>query len=987
MSATVDDRTPAAPPRSAFARGPWRSLDELAGSEELRRFVETEFPAFHRRLAAGVDRRTLLKLMGASLALGGLAACTPAQEIVPYVRQPENVVPGRPLFYATALRSDAYGIGAVVESHEGRPTKVEGNPDHPSSLGATDAVMQAAVLELFDPERSRTPLKAGEPASWASFLDHARALRDELERTRGRGAAILLDPVASPTLERQLAALRAAWPLLRLYRHDPLAATGFAEATQAAFGRTLAPLPRLDRADAIVSLDADFLAEGPGRLAHARAFADRRRVRGPRDGMSRLYAAESTPTLTGAAADHRLALRPSRVGALAAELAAAVEALTAGGSPEAGEGWIAAAAADLVAAGPAGLVLAGDHQPARVHRAALAINARLGALGRSLALIEPPDALAADGELDALVAAIGAGEVTTLLVLGANPLHTAPADLDVAAAFGRLRELVHHGAYVDETGRRAHWHIPAAHDLESWSDVRGHDGTASIVQPLIAPLHQGRTAHEVLAALAGDVMPDALALVRATWREALDDPAWGEALRAGVVKGTAAAPVDIPAASVPSVGDGAPAPGEGEDIDIRFVPDPWLRDGRHANSALLQELPRPLTKLVWGNAALVSPALAARLRAEPGQMLEIALDGRTIEAPVWIAPGHPDGTVTLTLGHGRAEAGAVARLAAGYDAFRLRGSAAPWIATGARLALREPVQRMLTTQHHQSMEGRDIVRHASLADFREKPDFAHGSPPAPDDTLYPRWDYPHEAWGMVIDQTACIGCMACVSACQAENNIPTVGPDECERGREMHWLRVDRYYEGPPDAPDTHFQPVPCMHCEQAPCEVVCPVNATVHTHDGLNAQVYNRCIGTRYCSQNCPYKVRRFNFVEHQDFDAPGLEAAANNPNVSVRSRGVMEKCTYCVQRISAARIAAQIDNREIADGEVVTACQQACPTRAITFGNLNDPASRVAAEKAAPHNYALLAELNTRPRTTYLARIVNPVGDDGKTGEGGHG
>lgn len=993
MSATAD-RSARRPALAALGQAgrdgrPWRSLDELDAGTAARA-VETAFPALADRAGATLDRRTLLKLMGASLAMAGLTACGEAEQIVPYVRQPENVVPGRPRFFATTLPSDGYGIGALVESHEGRPTKVEGNPDHPASRGATDAVMQAAVLALFDPERSRTPLHQGRPAGYAAFLAAVADLRRQRAAGTRRGLALIVEPTTSPTAKAQIAGLRQALPGLRVFVHDPLGTSAPGAALEAASGRALVPVPRLERAGTLLSLDDDVLGEGPGRLAHARAFATGRRVRRPGDAMNRLYAVESTPTITGAAADHRKAVPPDGVAAVARGLLALVDGGAAPDGLPVAPDWLAVLADDLRQAGDRALAMAGPHQTPAVHAAALALNARLGATGRTVAYIAPPDALEADGELADFCAAAEAGAFDAAVVLDTNPVHTAPADLDVPAALAAVDLVVHSGLHVDETARHADWHVPAAHPLESWSDLRAYDGTASPVQPLIRPLFDGRTQHEILAALAGDFESGPRALVRATWADR-DEPAWQAALKAGVLPDTAAAAVAPPAARLPDVG-GAPPPAAGGGLALRFRADPFLRDGRNANLAWLQELPQPLTKLVWGNAALLSPATAARLGVDNGQMIAIAEGGRRIEAPVWTTPGQPDETVTLTLGHGRSHAGAVAALAAGYDAFRLRRTAAPWMARGAEVTPLGQTGRLITTQHHQAMEDRDVVRHATLAAFRDDPEVMHaGEPPPPDESLYPEWEYPHQAWGMAIDQTACIGCMACVAACQSENTIATVGPQESARGHEMHWLRIDRYYAGEPDDPLTLFQPVPCMHCEKAPCEPVCPVNATVHTHDGLNAQVYNRCIGTRYCSQNCPYKVRRFNFLDYQPFDPgeAGPQQAMRNPDVSVRSRGVMEKCTYCVQRISAARIDAKIDEREIADGAVVTACQQACPTQAITFGDLNDPQAAVVAEKNSPLDYALLAHLNTRPRTTYLGRLRNPNPRLAETGEGdgGHG
>jgi molybdopterin-containing oxidoreductase family iron-sulfur binding subunit len=957
---------------------PWRSLEELAGGADVRARIEAELPGITARLRTGIDRRSLLKLAGASLSMASLAACSPAQEIVPYVRQPEIVVPGKPLHYATTLSSGGYGIGVVVESHEGRPTKVEGNPDHPASLGATDAVMQAAVLELFDPERSRSPLKDGEPASYEDFLRGIAEQADHLAQTSGKGAAILIEASTSPTLKAQLESLRRKYPQMRVYRHDPLETPAVEDAARQVFGRPLVPVYHLDNVDVIVSLDADFLAEGPGRLAYARQFARRRRVRVHDDPMSRLYAVESTPTITGAAADHRQAVKPSKVEAVAVALAKAVGLnvpLEAGLAPENLAGpWVGAAADDLRAAGKKAVVVAGAHQTAYVHALAMTINQRLGSAGVSF--IEPPHSMSVDGDLAVLCRDIEAGTVTALFVLGANPVETAPTDIPVVEALGSLELLVHCGLYRDGTAQMAGWHIPAAHDLESWNDLRAFDGTASIVQPLIQPLFGGKSFHEILAAVGGDFSADPLSLVRATWLPSLGEDGWRKALRDGVVADTAGSPVAVQAA--PDLGGLRPR-GAAGGMELRFVADPFLRDGRHANCAVLQELPRALTKIVWGNAALVSPTTAERLKLKTGQTITVANGRNSLDAPVWVTPGHPDEVVTLSLGHGRRGAGSVAALAKGYDAFALRTARDPWFASGAILTAQDSRSPLVTTQYHHTMEGRSIVRDASLDEFRQTPDFVRkGVPPAPTESLYPDWPADDEAWGMSIDLTACIGCMACVAACQTENNIPTVGPDQCALGREMHWLRVDRYYAGAPEAPETLFQPVPCMHCEKAPCEVVCPVNATTHTHDGLNAQVYNRCIGTRYCSQNCPYKVRRFNFLEFQDFDkqTAGPEQAARNPNVSVRSRGVMEKCTYCVQRISAKRIEAQIANRPIEDGAVVTACQQACPTQAISFGDIKRKDSQVAKDKSAPHSYALLEELNTRPRTTYLGRIRNRKG-----------
>ncbi|MBA91726.1 MAG: molybdopterin oxidoreductase [Phyllobacteriaceae bacterium] len=946
---------------------PWRSLDEIDGSgDSTAPSPLTEYGP------PRIERRSLLKMMAATTAAAGLGACSRPEAILPYVDQPEMLVPGIPVTYATTLSSQGFGIGALVETHEGRPVKVEGNPDHPSSLGATDAVMQAAVWTLFDPDRSRTPVKRGATAPFADFLADAARLRAQMAADKGASAALLIEPTTSPTVLHQLSALRKTYPALRIFMHDTLATPGEGEATRHLFGRDLAVLPRFDRASRILSLDSDFLAEGAGRLAHARAFTANRRVRKQGDGMNRLYVLETTPTITGAAADHRLAMRPSHADAAAAAISSALSGEALPGDLPVDANFIRIMAEDMRAAGRDALVVAGSHQSAHVHAAALAANMALGSLGHTVELIERPGAFRFDGDLADLCEAIREKQIRSVLALAHDPVATAPVDADAAGAFSGLDLLIHWGLYRNNTAVLADWHIPAAHDLESWGDLRGHDGTASLQQPMIRPLFGGKTLPEMLAVLSPEPAGDARALVRETW-QALDDDEWQHALKRGVLEGSAATPADVrPAGRRPET---LRRDRRTSGLDIRFVADPFLGDGRHANCAMLQELPNPVTRTVWGNGAFISPATASSLGISDGQAITISHDGRRLAAPALIVPGQPDSTVTLTLGHIRSSDQTVTRDARGHDAYPLRQAGSPWLATGAAIEPSDGEMDLVTTQHHQRMEGRDILRTATLADLRE------GRLPEPEpepESLYPEWEYEQEAWGMSIDLTACIGCMACVSACQAENNIPAVGPEECAAGHEMHWLRIDRYYTGPPEAPGTHFQPVPCMHCEKAPCEVVCPVNATVHTHDGLNAQVYNRCIGTRYCSQNCPYKVRRFNFFDYQDFgEDADLRQAGRNPDVTVRSRGVMEKCTYCVQRISRARIDAKIDNRLIADGDVVTACQQACPAQAISFGNLNDPDARVVADKAAPHDYALLAHLGTRPRTTYLAEIKNPHPD----------
>jgi molybdopterin-containing oxidoreductase family iron-sulfur binding subunit len=900
-------------------RGPafWRSLDELADTAAFRAFVESEFPRLAERFAAAPDRRSVLKLLAASLAMGGLTACKKADHILPYVDKPADVVPGKALHYATTLVLGGYGFGAIVETHEGRPTKIEGNPDHPASQGATDAVMQAACLSLYDPERSRLPLKDGQPSDWSAFLADITALRAELAAGRGDGFAVMIGTITSPTQASLLDQLRAAYPQMVVCRHDPLAAIGSEQALAGLFGRPTRVLPHFDKADVITSLDDDFLGDGPGKLAHARAFATRRIVRdGARD-MARLYAVESTPTITGASGDHRWAVRASAVPAVAAALAARLGVGGASQSAPLPDADLDAIAADLRAASGRGLVTAGRHQPPEVHQLAHAMNTALGAFGTTVDYIPSPEYQPADAlDLPALAERMAAGSVSTLLMLGVNPAYDAPGELAFAAAIHKLPRTIHLGLYVDATAKASRWHVPATHDLERWGDVRAFDGTASIVQPLVRPLYGGHAPEEILSSLLGRYNFTPLEIVRDFWRAEgrLDDAAWAAAVQKGVVAQTATPRILSDAKPASPTVTIAPPTG----IEVRFVPDPWLRGGEFANNAWLQELPRPLSKIVWGNPALLAPATAVTLGVATGDVIAIGKGDARVALPVSVEPGHPEDAITLTLGFGQVDIGDVGK-DVGADVYPLRQAASPWMLGDVTVTRTGDHARVITTQHHHSMEGRDIVRAGSLADYLSDPAFA-AKPEAPpaDDTLYPPWPYREEAWAMVIDQSACIGCMACVSACQAENNIPTVGADEVQNGHEMHWLRIDRYYAGDMDRPDVAFQPVPCMQCEDAPCEVVCPVNATVHTHDGLNAQVYNRCVGTRYCSQNCPYKVRRFNFLEYQPYSEGSSAplAALMNPDVSVRSRGVMEKCTYCVQRIERARIDAQIGDAPIADG-----------------------------------------------------------------------
>jgi len=985
----------------------WKSLDELADAPAFLEFLHREFPEQASMLEDPRGRREFLTLMGASLALAGLTACTkqPTEKILPYVRQPEPLVPGRPLFFATAAGHDGYARGILVESHEGRPTKVEGNPDHPASLGGSDVFGQAHVLGLYDPDRSKTVLYVGEDRTWGDFRAALGAALDAQKAKRGAGLRFLTGRVTSPAFAAHMAGVLAAFPGAKWVSWEPAGRDNARAGAVLAFGEPVEPQYRFDRADVVLSLEADFVSSHPASLRLVREFAARRKASAERPEMNRLYVVEGSPTSTGASADHRLPLRSSEIEGLARAVAAGLGVAVEGGVDHA---WVAPIVRDLKRAGAKALVIAGESQPPAVHALAHAMNEALGAVGTTVTYTAPAEAVPV-GETAALAALVGemqAGAVEVLVVLGANPAYAAPADLKVAEALDKVPLRIHHGLYLDETAERCHWHLPASHGLESWGDLRAADGTVSIVQPLIAPLYNTLSEIEVLAAF-GEGEPKAYDVVRAHWETQLGsvdfEKRWNRALHDGVVAGTAFAPKAVEV--VPGAWTKAPKATPAAGLEVAFRTDPAVYDGRFANLGWLQELPKPLSKITWDNVALVSPKTAAALggvkteQTASGHFTEVAelkLGGRSVKAPLWVLPGHADGAVTVHLGFGRRRAGQVGT-GVGFDAYALRTSGALWAAGGLEVVKTGETARVACTQDHWTMEAtaheqareRHIVRAVTLAELAKNPETVRkmAEPPEPGLSMYPPHKYEGHAWGMAVDMSACVGCNACVAACQSENNIPVVGKDQVGRGREMHWIRVDRYYEGAPESPETYHQPVLCMHCENAPCEVVCPVAATVHSDEGLNDMVYNRCVGTRYCSNNCPYKVRRFNFLLYQDWETPTFKMM-RNPEVTVRSRGVMEKCTYCVQRISRARIDAKNQGRDMKDGDVVTACEAACPAQAIVFGDVNDPASRVAKLKASERSYGLLTELQTKPRTTYLAAVRNPNPEiPGVAGEARHG
>jgi MoCo/4Fe-4S cofactor protein with predicted Tat translocation signal len=947
--------------RLAQEQGPrlWRSLEELADVPEVRRWVEAEFPDI---VQAAVDRRTLLRLMAASLALGGLAACDGRRPVddAPLLSQSRNVpgtTPGVPLAVATSLELNGYGRGVLVKVQDGRPVKIEGNPLHPASLGATDVFAEAEILSLYDPDRSATPFHDAAARSWEEVTAFLRPVRNDLVVGEGRGLHVLLPPTTSPTLNRLAALAGQLFPAARWHRSGAIDEDNRRAGAASLFGRAVDVVYDLSQADLIVTLGGDLFAEEPGHLRYAADYQARRRAQDRP--LPRLVAVETRPSLVGARADERLALRPRDIALFVQALASALDP----GVPPPAERHpaIGRLADELRRAGARALVAAGREQPARVHALALAINMRLAAFGTTIRAIEPVRTASDEvGSMVDLAQAMAAGQVSRLLILGGNPVYTAPADLDFAALLRRVPLSLHLGYHRDETALACHWHLPERHALEGWGDLRAYDGTAGLRQPAAMPLNAGLGTEEFLGLMIGRTL-DGRALVQETWREAWAEAfeeRWLRVLEDGVVENSASPSVDV----VPRAGwMPEPVGPAASGIEVVFSTDPSVWDGRYANNGWLQELPKPLTKQVWGNAALIAPETAQIFALATGDAVDLSVGGRVLRAPVWVLPGHAAGAVTVSLGYGRRSAGRVGS-AIGFDAYALRTAGQRWLAQGEMRAAGERIP-LVSTQHHHSLSGPDIVRIVG-------PEPVAAAPPEERPSFYPDWPSDGHAWGMAIDLDACIGCNACVIACQAENNIAVVGPEEVARGREMHWLRVDRYYAGDPGGPETYFQPVPCMHCETAPCEVVCPVNATVHSSEGLNDMVYNRCIGTRTCSNNCPYKVRRFNFFDYQGTEV-SAPPDAFNPQVTVRSRGVMEKCTYCVHRIGAARADARIGDRRLRDGEVTTACQQACPTKAIVFGDVNDPDSAVSRLKRSPRNYALLGPLNTRPRTTYLARV----------------
>jgi MoCo/4Fe-4S cofactor protein with predicted Tat translocation signal len=1046
-------KDPYAPLRAQLDDPPafWRSLEHKHGDPSVKETLDVEFPTGTMQ-PGGFNRRDALKLAGASLAFAGCDALPlrrPAEEILPYVRAPENAIPGNRLQYATSMPRSEGALGLLVEAHEGRPTKIEGNPGHPSSLGASDTWAQAEVLRLYDPERARAPLNLGQPSDWSKWDTYAKTHFAGLAEGKGKGLALLLEENDGPTTERLLKTLATKLPLAKVYRWDPLAPDASRQGAELAFGPGARVRFDLAKAKVIFSLESDFLATGPDHLALARQFGVSRAVHSEADlgAMKRLYVAEAAWSTTGTNADHRVRLASGELvdvlravakatGADLGDLAASLGATV----PEAAKKFVAALAKDLVAHRGEAVVMVGERQPAAVHALAYALNAALGALGGAMVVSqgEPVARTSVYASLAALTAALNAGEVASLVIIDANPLYTAPGALKFGEALAKAKSVVHAGLFAEETGTKATWHLPLAHFLESWSDARAFDGTASLVQPLIVPLFGSRAPTSVLAQVLGETELNDKALLEATWKTTgaplADGRAWRKALHDGVIEGSAFAVVTPPVqqAAIATALSTVKATTPSKDALELIAAYGHPKDGRLTNVSWVMELPDTMSKLCWDNAVLISPSTAKAFEIDSrvnrnkyaSDEVELSVGGRSVKAPTFVLPGVANNTLVILHGYGRAQ-GDVAK-GVGVDINPLLDGGD--VVQGVKLVKTGKVLDLCSTQDHFSVPGnpfkeltfaqmtaepadarerklglgtRPLFRSGTAAQFKTNGEqLAHAGdlpeelqahsayPSRPTTPIQPHdaVTYEGQQWGMVIDLSACIGCNFCAIACVAENNIPTVGREQVLLGREMHWIRVDRYFSGDVEQPLAVHQPLACMHCENAPCEPVCPVSATVHDEEGINGMAYNRCIGTRYCANNCPYKVRRFNYLDFthtaNNYVEPHWKERMKtlklqrNPDVTVRYRGVMEKCTYCTQRVEEAKVAAKRagkDRKALPDGAVTPACAQACPTSAITFGNINDQASRVAKLKASERNYEMLQELNIRPRTTYLARVRN--------------
>ncbi|MBI1331415.1 MAG: 4Fe-4S dicluster domain-containing protein [Armatimonadetes bacterium] len=999
----------------------WRSLDEVSQSPEFKLWYEDEFP--NRQDLLTIDRRTLLKFAGASLALAGLAGCRgvflPEEKIIPYVKAPEELVPGKSLFYASAVTLAGYATGVLVEQVDGRPIKLEGNPDHPASRGTLGSISQAEVLNFYDPDRMQNVFQGDEISTWEEF---AKVMRDQMDAhvaTGGRGIVLLFGAVTSPTQADLIAKFQKKFPNAKVFSWEPSGRASVTKATSTLTGKPSVPVYDFSKAKVVVSLDGDFLCntDNPGALIYARQFAEARKVRGSQGEMNRLYSIEANRGLVGAMSDHRYMVKPSELYHAALGLASQLGvSVPTGKAPEGLSKDLATIAEDLKANMGASIVVAGEHAAPEVHQAALLMNQALGNIGKTVTLVDSPEYSANYGTIADLVAELSTGLVDILYISNCNPVFTAPADLKFADKMAKAKLTVHLSGDYNETSKLSNWVLPMAHHLEAWGDARSFEGTATIIQPLIAPLFDGRSEVEALSGMMGESR-GGYDIVRDYWKSqklgGTDfEKGWRTAVHNGTIPNTASATVTV--ATTPSLPSPAPA---SSGYEAAFIPDTAIYDGRYCNNGWLQELPRPLTKVTWDNVVTLAPSDAAALGIQSDELVRITTATGQVEGIAYLLPGQTPGSVTLNLGYGREVGGTLALLrgdeGGGFNPYVIRTSASLAYAPITEIKGLGDDKHLASTQGHSPVGGnritddRDVIRAGTLEAFNKEGMEAlimgreTEQKEIDDANLFPEetFEYDGYQWGMAIDMNACTGCGACITACQAENNISVVGKEQVGRGREMHWIRTDRYYTGGDENPDVVWQPIGCMHCEKAPCEPVCPVAATVHSHEGLNQMVYNRCVGTRYCSNNCPYKVRRFNYLNWTDNQeqftkktspwntriVPGpirepkaegvqLLKLLNNPDVTVRGRGVMEKCTYCVQRINEARIESKKAGTTIKDGDILTACQQTCPSQAIVFGNIADKDSEVAKLKKDPRSYLLLKELQTRPRTSHLAKLRNP-------------
>jgi Fe-S-cluster-containing dehydrogenase component len=954
---------------------------------------EPEDPVFPDRPSGAepfeASRRDLIKMLGASAAMASLAGCLkqPDEKILPYTKQPPEVTPGIPNHYATSFTIDGHATGLLATSNEGRPTKIDGSPEHPSSRGGAGTLEQALLLSLYDPQRAKVFRYKEKPRALRDFLTATVATARVLKEKQGAGLRFLLEPSSSPLILSLRERIQATYPLARFHTWSAIPLQQIHDGSRMAFGAPYETRLDLSKASVVCSLDAELLASLPGTLPLMRQWASKRAPENSSSQMGRLYAVEANLTVTGMNADHRLRVKPTQVArfglALLGRLGKQVSALSRYAaladrfalSPQQAK-FADALAKDLVKAGKGALVAVGPRQPAVLHAAAHAINLALGSDCVSLTKPTLHEMDAGPRALRTLTEEMRVGAVDTLVITAWNPAYGAPMDLNFGKALSQVPNSIYLSLFEDETSERAGWQVPALHPLESWGDSRAHDGTVSFTQPLIAPLYAGIDEATVLAAFLGEGDRTTYARLREQYQKKYPfdfELTWEKWLADGFIEGTAA-PAENPSiqhAQVFAAAMQLPEKPE-EGLELNVIPDYRIYDGRFANNAWLQELPDPITKTTWENHARISPTMADELDVKNGDLIDIGLKGPSMRAPVVIEPGHADDCITVAMGYGRSGAGETLAKGIGFDTAALRHSDSPWIATGLTVVSTGERAEIAQTQEQHSMEGRTIAVSTSLDRLdatNEKLADERGVPL----TFHQPVEYPGHKWGMTIDLSRCTGCSSCMVACISENNIPVVGKDGVSRSREMHWIKVDRYFTGSDSDPGVVFQPLMCVHCESAPCEYVCPVNATVHSDEGLNEMVYNRCVGTRYCSNNCPYKVRRFNFFNYTG-SFTDTEKMVFNPDVTVRARGVMEKCTYCVQRIERARISSRVKGVGIREGDIKTACQQACPSEAIVFGDLNDEKSRVSELARQERRYDLLHSLGTRPRTGYLARVTNP-------------